>query len=132
MNVRPIDWRLLATALVVSLAGGCDDAMSPDVPSTDATGAIQVTAITTGSSIDTDGYTVAIYGKGEQVLGANATVVFTELVAGVYTVQLKGVAWHCDVNGTGRVVAVAAGETAAIRYVIECGAEPSWVRSQQS
>ena len=62
-------------------------------------GELAVSAATTGSDLDPDGYTVTVDGGPGQAVGLNGTVTFTGLAEGDHTVALSGVAGNCTVGG---------------------------------
>jgi TolB protein len=92
-------------------------------------GSLRVSTVTTGDEADADGYTVAIHGVagqafGSQRVGASASVAFTTLREGQYTVSLGDVAPNCLlVDPTSDVVRgaqVTFGGAAEITFTIEC------------
>jgi len=90
-----------------------------------ATGDLTVTTSTTGSNLDSDGYTVTLDGNTNRPIGTNGSVTFTGLSAGNHTVVLSGVAGNCSVNGgTSRTVNVPAGGTASTSFAVSCVATP--------
>jgi hypothetical protein len=89
------------------------------------TGAIQVTAQTSGADQDPDGYTVALDGGAATPLGANAAISWAGLAPGAHTVAIAGVAGNCRVAGDNpRTAAVSAGDTLAVAFGITCEALP--------
>src|SRR5437879_2850746 len=95
------------------------------VQSPPATGNLDVTTATTGSSLDPDGYTVAVDGAAGQPIGINSTVTFTGLAAGSHSVVLSGVAANCAVSGgTSQTVTVPSGGTATVSYSVTCTTPP--------
>jgi len=63
------------------------------------TGSLTVSASTTGSSLDADGYTVTVDGGSPQAIGINGSVTFNGLAAGGHSIALSGVAANCTVSG---------------------------------
>jgi hypothetical protein len=85
------------------------------------TGAIEVTASTTGVDADPDGYLVTVNGSQSQHIGVNASVTFSNVAAGERTVELTGLAANCSVTGDNpRSVTVTAGETAQMAFAVVC------------
>ena len=130
MTTRSITLRLLMLPLVVSLVGGCDDGTSPGGPvspngptnpDASTTGAMRVTAVTSGSPVDSDGYMVTVGQEAPQALRANGALTYTDLDASGYAVKLTGVASNCLVSGANpRTVAVVAGDTASAEFLVRC------------
>ena len=89
-----------------------------------ATGSMQVTTATTGVDPDPNGYGVVLDGAimdTSAVVGANASVSISNLVAGDYSVTLFGVAANCDLVGPNpRTVSVPSGGTAAVAFDVTC------------
>jgi Tol biopolymer transport system component len=103
-------------ALALGLASCGDDGGTEP-----ATGSIEVTATTTGSSQDPDGYTVSVDGGAAQALGINGTLTVSEVTAGDRSVALGGVAANCTVAGANpRTVTVSAGATAELTFAVTC------------
>ena len=89
------------------------------------TGNLTVTASTTGSNLDPDGYTATVDGGASQSVATNGSVTFTGLSAASHTVVLSGVASNCSVSGgTSRTVSVPAGGTATTSFAVSCAAPP--------
>ncbi|HVD33437.1 MAG TPA: hypothetical protein VNC19_07660 [Gemmatimonadales bacterium] len=87
------------------------------------TGSVQVTAATSGSSLDPDGYTLRIDGGAPQALSINGSRTVGNLTAGTHTVLLGGNAANCPVAGDNpRSVTVAAEQTATVSFAIACAA----------
>ena len=91
-------------------------------------GAIQVTATTTGESLDPDGYTVAVDGGAAQALATNGSVTISKVKAGTHTVALGGVGLSCQVSGQNPLsVAVTSGETVNAAFQIACVRVPGGI-----
>jgi hypothetical protein len=87
------------------------------------TGALRITASTTGPDPDTDGYSVAVDDGASQHVDPNGTITLDNLAPGVHTVQLSGNAPNCTVGGTNpRSVTVTAGATADVTFTVTCSA----------
>ena len=85
------------------------------------TGNLTVTASTTGSNLDPDGYTATVDGGASQSVGTNGSVTFTGLSAGSHSVALSGVAGNCSVSGANpQTVTVPSGGTATASFSVSC------------
>jgi hypothetical protein len=86
------------------------------------TGALQVTAVTTGVALDADGYAVTVDDTGAQAIAVNGTVTFRTVGAGSHYVTLHGVAVNCGyAGGNPKLVMVVAGDTTAVSFAVTCG-----------
>jgi hypothetical protein len=92
------------------------------------TGSVEITAVTSGNSLDPDGYTIRVDQSSPQTLTINGTRTIGNLVAGPHTVQLGGLATNCTVAGDNpRPVTVTAGQRAPVAFAITCVATGSSV-----
>ena len=106
-------WLLTNVALLPNAGGG------------PTTGDLAVSASTTGSDLDPDGYTVTVDGGVSQAIGVNGSVTFNALAAGDHSVALAGVAANCSASGPNpRTVTVPAGGTASTTFAVSCAASP--------
>ena len=88
-----------------------------------APGTLTVTATTSGSELDPDGYGVTLDGGASQPLGINAAITLPDISTSSHQVELIGVALNCTVSGTNpRNVTVAAGKTASVAFKVTCSA----------
>jgi len=86
-------------------------------------GSVRVTAATSGSSLDSDGYTLQTDGGSPQALTINGSRTVGDLTAGTHTMLLDGIAANCTVAGENpRSVTVAAEQTATVSFTITCAA----------
>ena len=89
-------------------------------------GDLTVSASTTGSNLDPDGYTVTLDGNAStsQPLATNGgTATFNAVAAGSHSVALSGVATNCAVSGPNpQSVTVPAGGTASASFTVNCTA----------
>jgi len=110
------------TALsLLTVCEGCAGT-SPTPPA--GTADLTVSTATTGSNVDSDGYTVTVDGGSSRAIGIAGSVTFTGLAAGSHSVQLGGVAGNCTVDGPNpQTVSVPAGGTAQASFAVSCGAE---------
>ncbi len=87
------------------------------------TGSLRVSAATTGTALDPDGYTVTVGTGAPQTLPINGTLTFADVAAGDVTVSLAGVANNCTLTGSAtRTATVPAGGSASAAYAISCTA----------
>jgi preprotein translocase subunit YajC len=108
---------LVAAMPVAALAfGACgSDTAAP------STGAVRVTATTTGTPVDPDGYLVTVDGSTARPLAVNGDVTVESLLPGAHMVALSGLAVNCTVaEAASRTVTVAAGETATVAFALTC------------
>src|SRR5206468_1707653 len=85
------------------------------------TGNLTVTASTTGSNLDPDGYTATVDGGASQSVGTSGSVTFTGLSAGSHSVALSGLAANCSVSGANpQTVTVPSGGTATATFAVSC------------
>ena len=104
-----------ASSLLAALACGGSESTGP------STGSVQVTASTTGTDLDPDGYTVAVDGGAGQSLPVNGTVTFSQLSAGSHQVALSGVATNCTASAQNpTTVTVTAGATVPVALAVAC------------
>ena len=94
--VRVGGWHFLAATVATLLVGeACRDAQGPEpqaslLPGLPSVGAIVVSTVTSGSSIDPDGYTVTVDNGPSQHIATTGVVTFTGLSIGAHTVTLSG------------------------------------------
>lgn len=106
--------------LALTLAG-CGD----DGPADPGTGAVEVTTVSTGQGLDTDGYIVNVVGAETLAIGTNATATLAEVPAGDLEVRLTGVRGNCTVQGPHpRLIRVVAGETFQTHFDVVCAHTP--------
>jgi TolB protein len=75
-----------------------------------------------GQSPDPDGYTLKVDSDPAEAVTANATLQRTEMNPGNHTVEIGGIAANCTLSGDKlRTVAVTAGETTLVGFVVTCG-----------
>lgn len=113
---------VLGAALAVPLAacGGGDDGSPTEAPTT---GTVQISAATTGDTLDADGYTVTLDGSDARSLDPGGSVTYQDVDEGSHEVELSGVQVNCDVEGeTARTVAVTASQTTSEAFAVACRA----------
>jgi preprotein translocase subunit YajC len=109
----------------VTIAVGQTTTAAFDVTCGGTTGALEVTAQTTGPSPDADGYAVSLDGTDRGPIGANAVVTLSNLPPGSHVVGLTGVAANCQVDGDNlRVVTIVAQGTATVTFAVTCVQPP--------
>jgi hypothetical protein len=86
-------------------------------------GAIVVSTVTSGSSIDPDGYTVTVDNGPSQHIAPTGAVTFTGLSIGNHTVTLSGVASNCSGITTLNVTIPLIG-TGSVTFTVSCAAQP--------
>ncbi|MDZ7658803.1 IPT/TIG domain-containing protein [Fodinibius sp.] len=60
---------------------------------------LEVSIVTSGSDIDSDGYTLSVEGADDRFVKANDNVTYDDLFADEVQVQLSGIADNCSVDG---------------------------------
>src|SRR6476646_12305158 len=112
--------RKMSIVLVATLFFGCKDILGV---SGSPTGAIEISALVAGASIDRDpdGFTVNIDDGNPIRLGVTS-LTLKDITAGSHSVKIGGVAPNCSVTGANpRTVEVAGGaEATAVRFDITC------------
>ena len=113
----------LATGPSMGTSAAFDVSTVPPPPPT--TGDLTVSAVTTGSDLDPDGYTVTVDGAQSQALGVNASVTYSGLTAADHSVQIGGIASNCTLSGANtQTASVPAGATAQVTFDITCAVLP--------
>ncbi len=96
-----------------------------DGPADPGTGAVEVTTVSTGQGLDTDGYIVDVVGAGTLEIGTNATAELAAVPAGDVEARLTGVRGNCTVQGPHpRLLRVVAGETFRTHFDVVCASTP--------
>jgi hypothetical protein len=86
-----------------------------------APGGLQVNITTTGSSLDTDGYRLALRYRGPVPIGVNAALTVAPVAAGEQPVGLVSVADNCVVQGQNpQTVDVTLAQTATVAFTVVC------------
>src|SRR5439155_1108864 len=105
----------------VTVPSGGTATVSFSVTCTTPPGDLTVTTSTGGSSLDPDGYTVAVDGGAGRAIGINGSVTFTSLAAGSHSVALTDVAANCTVSGANpQTVTVPAGGSVTAPFSVSC------------
>jgi adhesin/invasin len=112
----------------VTIAVGQTTTAAFDLTCGGTTGALEVTAQTSGPSPDADGYAVSLDGTDRGPIGANAVLTLSSLPPGSHVVGLTGVAANCQVEGDNlRVVTIVAQATATLTFAVTCVQPPPLV-----
>jgi len=83
--------RAIALLLVLGGVNACGgDSSGPG--NGGSTRSITAAVTTTGTSLDADGYTIALDGGAAQAIGVNESRTFTDVSAGSHTLALAGIA----------------------------------------
>jgi hypothetical protein len=100
------------------------------------TGTVAVTAVTTGTDRDPDGYALLVDGAAPRTLATNGTVTVEGMSAGTHSIRIDGVATNCTIAGENpRGVSVTTGgitrDTAQTAFQVSCvgAAKIAFVRS---
>ncbi len=105
----------------VTMEAGQTRSVSFAVRCAPTTGAVQVTATTTGPSADADGYTLTADGSERGTLATNAALPIDGLTPGEHTIGLGGVAANCQVQGDNpHTISVAAGTNIEVAFAVVC------------
>src|SRR5438046_2899544 len=111
--------------IVVGWALGCDNPASPQ-PAADLlpplTGSIKVSAPTTGSDVDPNGYTATLDLLQSQSVPTNGSTTFSGVLLGVHAVQLSGVASNCSLNSSNPQTVTLTGSSATVSFSVNCSA----------
>jgi hypothetical protein len=84
-------------------------------------GAIQLTAATTGSDLDGDGYAVYVDGAAAATVGVSQTITIPNLTPGSHDVELQDLQVNCTAAGANpRAVTVTAGTSAPTTFNVSC------------
>jgi WD40 repeat protein len=109
----------------IDIAAGSMTRLQLGVACSQAVGAIQLNATTTGDDMDSDGYQVALDGGTPKPVPTNGSTLIGGLTPGDYAVALSDVADNCELAGTNPVtVTVVSGQTANTTFSLTCSALP--------
>ncbi|MCC5941328.1 MAG: PD40 domain-containing protein [Balneolaceae bacterium] len=121
IDIERIYLSCILTAAVLFLFTACSDNPSSDTANT--TGSIEVQMVTTGGDDDPDGYNISIQGGVSVTTEPNGNTVINNVPVGNQTIQLSGIASHCESSGpTSQSVTVTEEETATVAFEIYCKA----------
>lgn len=122
---------IIALGVGVGLGIGCGndlikDPTGPDEePTEEPTGALEISAVTTGYDLDSDGYTVSVDGGPERYSLRQHTILRLDgISADSHEVRLHDVDANCSLPENGganpRTVAVQDGETTTVSFHVRC------------
>jgi len=121
-RVIKISVLFITIIIILAACGGGDGPTGPEEPES-TTGAVEVTANTTGDDIDSDGFTVSIANVSSNI-DPNETVVLSDISEGNKEIELSDIASNCSVGGDNpRGIFVTANETITTTFDIECDAQ---------
>ena len=104
-----------SAAGTVAFSIACVEAVSP------ADGELEITVRTGGSSVDRDGYNVALFHVAGPAIPANGSVTVSGLPTGEQAVGLVNVAQNCAVQGEHPVrLTLESGVPAAVDFTVDC------------
>jgi TolB protein len=107
----------------IAVTGGATARATFELACSAATGSIEVTTVTTGESLDPDGYAVSVDGGVEVAISINGSATIPDLSPGSHSVRLSGVAPNCAVSGWNPVTAyVTPGGIVQAILDVTCGA----------
>ncbi len=107
--------------VMVPAGGSVNAAFSVSCSAT--TGSLSVSAATSGTALDPDGYSVTVGSSAAQPLGVNGSFTLADMAAGDVTVALTGIANNCSVSGgASRTATVPAGGSASVAFAVSCTA----------
>lgn len=111
---------LLGAATLGSTACGYDDLATP------GEGTLRVAALTTGTGLDANGYTVVANNSQPEPIEVVDTIYLENLDTGLYTVTLGGLQENCDaLEGTNpRTITVLPADTVGVTFSVTCVTTP--------
>jgi hypothetical protein len=105
--------------------GDLDTTSTVDTTTLDTTGSLQLSATTSGTSPDPDGYIITLDGADRGIVGTDFVITITGLAPGNHTVTIGGVAANCAVQGDSvSTVVVPAGSSATVAFSVTCAEAP--------
>jgi Tol biopolymer transport system component len=117
----------------VIVAVGASSEVSFVVTCAERTGSVQVTAATSGASLDPDGYAVALDGGTAIAIARDGSYAFGGLTPGAHQIALAGVSTNCRAEGENpRDITVAAGATATIAFGVSCSLQLVFVSDRNN
>jgi hypothetical protein len=89
------------------------------------TGTVEVTTVSEGEDLDSDGYTVELSGAGSRAIGSNQTIRVGGVPAGDREISLRRVRGNCVVQRAHpRLIRVTAEEIAQVHFEVRCARAP--------
>jgi hypothetical protein len=84
-------------------------------------GALEISTLTTGESLDPDGFEVSIDNGAPRAIGTSASISLPVIAPGEHTVTLSNVASNCTLAaGSSQSVSLSPDEPAAVRFSVTC------------
>lgn len=110
----------------VSVEAGTTATVQFNITCGPTTGSAMVTAATTGSSSDPDGYSVTLDGLDRGALAINGELTVAGLASGDHVVGLSGIAANCQAAGENpRAITVTAGSIVTAAFLLTCTTPPA-------
>ena len=110
----------------VSVEAGATATVQFNITCRPTTGSALVTAATTGSASDPDGYSVTLDGLDRGALAINGELTVGGLASGDHVVGLSGIAANCQAAGENpRAITVTAGSSVTAAFVLTCTTPPA-------
>jgi WD40-like Beta Propeller Repeat len=91
-------------------------------------GSLEVSVVTSGESLDPDGYLVLLDHEAGVTVASNGTLTFPNVAAGTHAVGLSGWAPNCVVAGDNPKLVTVASETVQVDLEVRCGPPSGTVR----
>ena len=108
---------------VVSVRSGAQDRVTFEVAC--SAGALEVTTVTTGESLDFNGYVITVDGRSSLPIATSGSTTVPDVTPGNRIVGLANLAPNCTVAGGGlQTVTVTAGASRAVRFDLTCSRVP--------
>jgi hypothetical protein len=109
----------------VTVAAGVESELVFEIICPPLTGELEVSASTSGTQPDPDGYGISVDDGGPQLLGINGMLTVPDLLPGIHAVKLTDVSTQCRTEGENpKSVTIAGGQLAVVRFVVDCPPEP--------
>jgi alpha-tubulin suppressor-like RCC1 family protein len=110
---------------VVSVRSGAQDRVTFEVICSATTGALEITTVTTGESLDVNGYSVSVDGRDYRPIATNGSTTVPDVAPGTHIVGLANLAPNCTAAGGGSLtVTVSAGASVPVRFDLTCSGPP--------
>lgn len=120
-------WKLLVfgfSAVVLTLAiSGCDDDDDTTTgPPPGGQGVLRVITVTSGDTLDLDGFTITVDASDSRSAGPSDTLFFTGLSVGNHGVEATDIAVNCGIGTAAnpRVLSVTADDTTTTFFTVSC------------
>jgi WD40 repeat protein len=115
---RTVTLLAVAAPLLACEDSGTDPGPAPEPP---GPGAIHLSVLTSGRTLDPNGYTARLNGTVVQQLALQDSAVLGDLDSGSYTVELTDVASNCAAQpSASRTLTLAAGGSALLDFHVQC------------